>query len=207
MTFPFQEENEQTSSDSDEEFYVHQSLLPFRKSKSSTTGFLSDARKEELKTLGTFKASEVLKVIEKQTEEMLKAQENPFPTFVSNSIEYWPPPDEESKKNPKKDSEVKRPSKPRNSYMGDVMNNGAPMMIPFARTASADSDGQISIKAWSAPDQLTDSEIEEEFGEQRIRSWSAAGRLPLGEEVIHFSKKKGISLSVEAIDEDEEIDG
>ncbi|KAE9551626.1 hypothetical protein FO519_005154 [Halicephalobus sp. NKZ332] len=200
--YGIQEENEQTSSDSDEEFYVHQSLLPFRKSKSSTTGFSSDLKKEELKTLGTFKASEVLKVIEKQTKEMLKSQENPFPTFVSNSIEYWPPPDGENKKQLKKDPESRRISKAKDSFMGDVMNNGVPMMIPFARTASADSDGQISIKAWSAPDQFTDSEDEEEFGEQRMRSWSASGKLPLKDDVVHFSNKKGISLSVEILDKD-----
>lgn len=196
VTQKFQEEKENSSSDSDEEFYVHQSLLPFRKSKSSTSGFTGiEAKTVEIKNLGTFKASKVLEVIEKQTAEMLRSQEPEVATFVSNTIDFWPPPEDGT---PEPDS--RRTSRAKRSIAMEDGANGFPL-IPFGRTASVDSDGIISVGAWSAPAQVAseteNSEDEMVGGEEKLRSWSATERPCTIEEDDHYCSKKGISMSAE----------
>lgn len=190
---------EASSSDSDEEFYVHKSLLPFRKSKSSTLGFEGlEGKTVEIKNLGTFKASKVLEVIERQTEEMLRTQEPEVATFVSNCIDFWPPPEEVG--SPQERS--RRTSKAKKSLTLDDGCHGFPL-IPFGRTSSVDSDGIISMGAWSAPAQVaSDSENDSDddiIGGQKMRSWSAAERPCTieGDDEGRYCTRKGISLSCE----------
>uniref|UniRef100_A0A914QPZ0 Uncharacterized protein n=1 Tax=Panagrolaimus davidi TaxID=227884 RepID=A0A914QPZ0_9BILA len=198
----FGEEKENSSSDSDEEFYVHQSLLPFRKSKSSTLGFEGiEAKTVEIKNLGTFKASKVLEVIEKQTAEMLKSQEPEVATFISNTIDYWPPPEEDGEDSELHEAISRRISKAKKSIISENESHGFPL-IPFGRTASVDSDGIISVGAWSAPAQVAsdsgENSEDEIIGGQKMRSWSATERPCTNEnEEEKFCTRKGISLSCE----------
>uniref|UniRef100_A0A914Q4A5 Uncharacterized protein n=1 Tax=Panagrolaimus davidi TaxID=227884 RepID=A0A914Q4A5_9BILA len=200
--YGIKEEKENSSSDSDEEFYVHQSLLPFRKSKSSTLGFEGiEAKTVEIKNLGTFKASKVLEVIEKQTAEMLKSQEPEVATFISNTIDYWPPPEEDGEDSELHEAISRRISKAKKSIISENESHGFPL-IPFGRTASVDSDGIISVGAWSAPAQVAsdsgENSEDEIIGGQKMRSWSATERPCTNEnEEEKFCTRKGISLSCE----------
>uniref|UniRef100_A0A914YDN9 Uncharacterized protein n=1 Tax=Panagrolaimus superbus TaxID=310955 RepID=A0A914YDN9_9BILA len=204
--YGIEEEKDNSSSDSDEEFYVHQSLLPFRKSKSSTLGFEGiEAKTVEIKNLGTFKASKVLEIIEKQTAEMLKSQEPEVATFVSNTIDYWPPPEDEAEQNNLELHEAisRRISKAKKSIVPENESHHGFPLIPFGRTASVDSDGIVSVGAWSAPAQVASDSDEgnsedEIIGGQKMRSWSATERpCTIENEEEKFCTKKGISLSCE----------